>query len=560
MPLTRVSAVQFAVTSDVAANLATCLRMINEAAHYQPALIVLPEFCNHILWFRDNAHCYETAVALDSEFLQAIGAKAREHHCYIKINCTVQRAAGKVTGTNILFNPQGAPVAVNDKQILMGNENNFLERATAPAPLTATSFGQLGMYCCMDGVIPEPARSLAVRGAHILLNSLNSFAFDEAALHIPTRAGENKTYVVAANKVGLLVPPEQAAIVAARMKISADFLHGAGESQILAPDGTVLAKAPRTGEAVIYADIDVALAKDKRRPDGTDVMTMRRPALYRALAEPPRPRATPPGAPRLETATYQPRATGLEAVEEVAEVIATSSAQLLVLPELFHLTEDVVTAPNAGAAASARMVETLRAALAARAGYVATTLVAPTAEGRYQHVGVLIGSEGIVVRQPQLHHAGRHGWVTALGDALNFFDAPWGRVALVVGGDAIYPEVFRLAALQDVDVVAVPTRILETWELQTGLLERACENRLNLVVASHAASAIIALDKDFTLWAQWERPFDGKISYPIVTRAAEAFGLTTALVFPAAAANRMISQKTNVVEGRPWNLLEGLVQ
>jgi predicted amidohydrolase len=246
----RVAAVQFAAGTDIAANLATCLRMIDQAAAVHPALIVLPEFCNHSSWYRDMDYCYNVAVALDGDFLAAIGRKAAEHALYIMVNCTMRRADHQVTGTNILFGPQGNQIATSDKQVLMGNENNFLTRAPNLSPIIETPFAEIGMYSCMDGVIFETPRGLAVRGAQILCNSLNSFADDEASLHVPVRAGENKVFIVAANKVGALVPEDLLANIAARIKIAPEQLHGAGESQIVAPDGTVLAKAPRNGEAV----------------------------------------------------------------------------------------------------------------------------------------------------------------------------------------------------------------------------------------------------------------------------------------------------------------------
>jgi hypothetical protein len=45
---------------------------------------------------------------------------------------------------------------------------------------------------------------------------------------------------------------------------------------------------------------------------------------------------------------------------------------------------------------------------------------------------------------------------------------------------------------------------------------------------------------------------------PLITRAW-GDGLTLATAYPAACANRMISQKTNLVEGRPWQLVEAIV-
>ena len=319
MPKIRVSAIQFAVTSDVDANLATVLRMLDEAAKNKPDIIVTPEFINHILWFEDTEHCWRVSLELDSDFLKAIGAKAREHNCYIKVNVTLRREHPTVTGTNILFDPHGNQIAITDKQILMGNENNYLTPATEPAQIINTPFGNLGMYCCMDGVIPEPARALAVRGAHILLNSLNSFAHDEASLHIPVRSGENKVFVVAANKIGGLVPPHMARAVADRLQIPSEAIAGAGESQILAPDGTLLAKAPKLGEAAIYADIEVDDAQDKLRPDGTDILASRRPALYNPIADSPSPRRIPAGAASIAAAVYQPASSNISEIIQASK-------------------------------------------------------------------------------------------------------------------------------------------------------------------------------------------------------------------------------------------------
>jgi predicted amidohydrolase len=545
----RAAAVQFAVTNDVAANLQTCLRMIDEAAKVKPDVMVLPEFVNHIAWYKDAAHCYGTAVSLDDGFIRAIGGKAKEHGCYIKINVTMKREAGKVTGTNVLFDPAGKVIGLTDKQTLMGNENNFLEKATDIAPILETDFGRVGMYACMDGVIPEVARALAVRRPQLLLNSLNSFAYDEASLHIPVRAAENKVFVVAANKVGSLVPEEMREAVAARLKIDSSFLEGAGESQIVAPDGTVLTKAPRKGEAVVFADIDLSEADNKLRPDGTDIMSTRRPELYAPLGMEPKNGGKKPGAESVLAGAGQVSGQGKEAVDSALKMIAEgekAGVKLMVLPELFHITN----LDNAERE-SQEMIRALQSVM--KDCYVATSLVEDGA-----HVGALFNKSDVVLKQPQLHRSGRHAW-SKLGDEVNVFDAEWGRVAIVVGNDAIYPETFRLAALKGVEVAAVPTMILEKWEVEFGFKERAAENRINVVVASKSDSGIYAITEDFTLWTEWKnRPFDGNINYPVVTMA-QSDGLTNAVIHPAAAANKMVSYRTDVLHGRPWRLAEPLV-
>ncbi|NTU82081.1 MAG: carbon-nitrogen hydrolase family protein, partial [Chloroflexales bacterium] len=232
-----------------------------------------------------------------------------------------------------------------------------------------------------------------------------------------------------------------------------------------------------------------------------------------------------------------------------------------VLPELFCFADGLVGDAAAAAERSRRAIEALAAACSAGGGcYVATSLVEP-AGGGYQHTGVLIGPQGLVARQPQLHYCARHGaWATSFGEEIAVARLPWGRLALVVGDDSIYPESFRLAALGGAEVVALPMQLMERWELETGLRERAAENRVCLVAASRptdfGASAIMTLPKDFTLMTPWEtRPFDGILSTPIITQASAEPGLTRASIHPANAQNKQVSYRTNLLDGRPWQLV-----
>ena len=237
----RVAAAQFAVGVDVEANLKACLHWLREAGKCKPDLVVLPEFANHASWYDDGEHCYRVSVDLDGAFIKAISEVAAEISAYVVVNCTVRRESQTCTGTSVLISPEGEVLADNDKQVLIGHENNFLQRARQPGPIVDTPIGRLGLYSCMDGVVAETPRCLALRGAQILCNSLNSFATDEGSLHIPVRAAENRVFVVAANKVGALIPEALLEPVSQQTGIPVRFLSGAGDSQIVAPDGTVLA-------------------------------------------------------------------------------------------------------------------------------------------------------------------------------------------------------------------------------------------------------------------------------------------------------------------------------
>ena len=197
MTTLRVAAAQFPVNADLDGNLARSLAAVDEAAQGGARLVVLPEFCNHLSWYQDKAHCWSVSVEFDGPWLGALSAKAREHGIYLVVNATVRRGPDAVTGTSLLYDPNGELLAESDKQVLMGHENDFLERAHKVCPIVETPIGRIGMYSCMDGVINETPRSLALRGAQILCNSLNSFAYDEGDLHVPVRGPENRVWIVA---------------------------------------------------------------------------------------------------------------------------------------------------------------------------------------------------------------------------------------------------------------------------------------------------------------------------------------------------------------------------
>lgn len=563
----RVAVAQYAVGAELDANLAASLRMVGQvAAACRPDLIVLPEFCNHVSWYEDPAHCWSVALDPEGDWLSAIARKAAESGAYVVVNCTLRRGkfeqGGVCTGASLLYSPDGELAASNDKQVLIGHENDFLAQAWQPGPVVATKFGRLGLYACMDGVINETPRCLALRGAQLLCNSLNSFASDEAGLHVPVRAAENKVFVAAANKTGPLIPEALLEPVSQQTGIPEKFLMGAGESQVVAPDGAVLARASRDREEAVWADIDLAEADDKRRPDGSDIFQSRRPALYAALGEDP---ARQPlrfegedtaAATLIQLTSVGPGATA-EAGAKLGEAFA-GGARLAALPPLFFLQDQQVVDPKAAAGQAAAVIRTM-AASCGPGQYAATSLVLGEP---LRLATVLIGNQGVVLEQGQLHRSERFAW-SALCDEVSTANLGFSRVALLSSDDSCFPESFRLAALASADTVIVPVLPQEAWELRTGLLERAAENRVNLLAAMQPGplgrSFGASLPKDFTLLTPWEeREFDGVLSQPPVTTAGPGPGLVRFQIYPRQAENKVVSRGTDLLAGRPWRLLAPL--
>lgn len=516
----KVAAAQFATTDDVGANLAICLEMIREGGEAGAELLVLPEFCNHLSVYDSAEHCWEAAVEIDGEFVKACGERAREYGMYLVLTVSLRREDG-VTVSNLLLDPKDGVVAESDKQMLMGNERAYLRAGRRVGAAVETPLGRIGMYSCMDGVTCEVPRALALGGARLLTNSLNSFARDEALLHVPVRAAENQVFVVAANKVGPLVPAHRLETISTALGVSPEVLQGAGESQIVGPDGGVIAKAPRTGRCVVSAEIDL---EDTERARSAHPQPVRRPSLYASLAssvceEPPEGfdeclAASLPDAARAESALAE-------------------RPVLVVVPELSGIPE---TLPPG------------------------VVFVMTKREGDV-HLGLAVDAEGIKLTQPQLHYSERLPWARGVGDGVSTFDFPWGRLALAVGDDIRLPEVGRLAAVAGVSVLAVCHRPTEAVDVSLMLAERAAENRICIVAASPPGPvqgcALINPPAD-SLWLPRTKPFDGTINKPNIKllKAGESYLLDK--IYPRRANQREVSKGTDLVRGRPLSVASRL--
>jgi len=507
----RVAAGQFAATQDLEENLVSCLRLIDEAIAAEVDLLVLPEFANHISVYRDKDHCRSVAVSLDGEWIGAISRRAREGRLHVAVTVTTQRDDGEVTVTSVLIDDEGSVVLAAPKQTLMGNERAHLVGGECVNELADTRFGPIGLYACMDGVTFETPRSYAVRGARLLTNSLNSFALDEAALHIPVRAVENGVFIVAANKVGPLLPAEQVDAFSEALGIPRTALDGAGESQIVGPDGTILTKAARTGEAMVWADVDLGLVNH-------GALAGRRPELYAPL-----------GQPRSEVPSGDvPEAIAVAAAPSTDAAVAAirNGAQLVVLPE--EVAPPEVMPPGS---------------------YVMSTAV---------DAGVRIGSvwssEGVVHEQRQLHPTSATA-DAVLADELALWDSPFGRIALYVGDDHLFPEAFRLAAIQGAHIALVAYEPTKPWESELAIRERAAENRLCLVACSasqHEAASMILNPPLDSLWSpQRSSTYDGTINTPDRV-GASGDGPVLGSLHPGRALAREISKDTDLVGGRSW--------
>jgi len=581
MEIMRVAVAQFATSLNIQENLATCIRMINEAATCKPSLIVLPEFCNTQPCYTDHNKAWQQALTLNGDFLQSIAEQAKAHECHIALNVTLRREPSRVhqegkTKSNIsitscLFSPFGELIQQTNKQNLTEDEQCFFSTTGSLSEGVALPCEELGLLVGSDIITFNASRNLAADGIALLCHSMSTFALDQSQIHGPARACENKVFIATANKVGPLISPEHISqpqnIMYAEKSLSPHKdLIGIGQSQIISPDGKVLAKIANKEEGYIFADIDFTKADSKKtasRPDGTDLIKQRRPELYQTqpMEKVPSHGDTKNIPATSNVAIFATYTTNNQAIEDVCHYIENNLSDIIQLPELFFIA-DKETLHNAkqmteAAQLSKELVKRVSAVLRPFQ-YVCTSLVI---EGKHQ--AVLINKDGLFATQQQLHFCNRYRW-SALGDSVNTIELPLEqgsiKVAMLTADDANIPEIFNTGAFNSIHVLLVPFDIQEPAEVEYSLLSRAVENRICIVAATReknftaelpsesknkkkikpqkSTGLIINLTTDDALLTQWKsRKFDGYINPPLIKH--QHGKITKAVIHPIAACHKL---------------------
>ncbi len=152
------------------------------------------------------------------------------------------------------------------------HEQAYYRPGDTGAPVYRTRVGRLGVAICYDRHYPEYMRALALADADLVVvpqaGAVDEWPEGLFEAEMQVAAFQNGYYVALCNRVG----PEAC-------------LTFAGESFVCAPDGRVVARAPRGQEAILYADLDLdaVAASHARRL----FLRHRRPELYAAWVQRP---------------------------------------------------------------------------------------------------------------------------------------------------------------------------------------------------------------------------------------------------------------------------------
>lgn len=503
----RVSSAQFFSGTDVKANAELCVGYMKKAKEGGAQLVVFPENSNRDRdYFKDGKPCrdtcWERCETLDGEFLSIIRAEAKRLGIYVAVGVDIRGdAKPTVHICSVLIGRDGSTVGVTRKTVLWDYEYTLFEAGAEDHKVYETDIGRLGILLCADGILPETARCLTMLGAQVLVNSLNSRGPDEVRMHIPCRAMENGVWHVSSNTVG---NPNNVGLL----------WPWTGGSQVVAPDGTILAVASEEKEEQIFGDIypEAAGACNSLAAVAPNIMKWRRPELYKDLLLPldacPAaklgmlgPCSFKDGDPVssesvslavMQLSRHHTRKFVEWAVERQVDYAGRRGAHLGVLPELFCFNRDELQAmgskPTEAAAYSATILSLLCAAAKKHSIWLCFSLV-EEASGKFYHTAYLADKKGEVHgKYRKAHPSGSDAaWATPGDDLSPVFDTGSvasggvGRVAMMIGHEVWVPEVMRCLTRRGAETVLHPCDWDRKEAAHVVASERVSENKTHLV-------------------------------------------------------------------------------
>ncbi len=272
----KIAGVQMDVSlGQIDANLEKMAVMLRQTSAAGAHLTVFPECAATGYCFESLSEARSVAQPIPGPITQAMTRACKAAGSYAVFG-TLEVEADDVFNAAVLTGPEGVLGVYRKIHLPYLGVDMFTTPGNRPFAVQSAGDLQVGMNICYDASFPEAARSLALLGADLIVLPTNWPPGSEctASCCINARALENGVYYLAVNRVG-----------------TERGFRFIGQSRVCDPWGNTIASAQGTGEEVLYAEIDVARARNKhyvrvRGKHEIDRFADRRPEMYTLLTKP----------------------------------------------------------------------------------------------------------------------------------------------------------------------------------------------------------------------------------------------------------------------------------
>ncbi|EMA7642822.1 N-carbamoylputrescine amidase [Vibrio parahaemolyticus] len=280
----KFAALQLTKSWDLEDNLAKAKKAIREAAQ-NGANVILPQelFAAPYFCKKQEAKYFELAEETENcRLIKEMSALAKELGVVIPVSY-FEKSGNTFFNSLVMIDADGTVLDNYRKSHIPDgpgySEKYYFSPGDTGFKVWQTKFGKFGAGICWDQWFPELARSLALHGADAIFYptaigtepqdpTLDSR--DHWQRTIQGHSAANLVPVVASNRVGTEVDDG----------IETTFY---GSSFITDHTGAKIAEAPREGETIIYAEIDLAATAKARHAWG--LFRDRRPDLYTSVGK-----------------------------------------------------------------------------------------------------------------------------------------------------------------------------------------------------------------------------------------------------------------------------------
>ena len=276
----KVGLVQMACSDDPHDNLHRGVEFVLDAARQGANVVCLPElFRSRYFCQREDTACFELAEPLPGPTTGALSKAARDANIVIVAPVFERRAPGLYHNSVAIIDATGDIAGIYRKMHIPDDPAYYEKFYFTPGDLGFrafdTSVGRIASLICWDQWYPEGARLAALRGAMLLFyptaigwhpaerQQCGAAQRDAWRTIQRSHAIANGVYVAAANRVG-----HEVQVSGAGAPVEGAPVQGIefwGSSFICDPQGVMLAEAPEDREAIVLAEVDLALLEDIRR-------------------------------------------------------------------------------------------------------------------------------------------------------------------------------------------------------------------------------------------------------------------------------------------------------
>ncbi|EGQ7646202.1 N-carbamoylputrescine amidase [Vibrio alginolyticus] len=280
----KFAALQLTKSWDLEDNLAKAKKAIREAAQ-NGANVILPQelFAAPYFCKKQEAKYFQLAEETENcRLIKEMSALAKELGVVIPVSY-FEKAGNTFFNSLVMIDADGTVLDNYRKSHIPDgpgySEKYYFSPGDTGFKVWQTKFGKFGAGICWDQWFPELARSLALHGAEAIFypTAIGSEPQDptlDSRDHwqrtMQGHSAANLVPVIASNRVGTEVDDG----------IETTFY---GSSFITDHTGAKIAEAPRQGETIIYAEIDLATTAKARHAWG--LFRDRRPDLYTSVGK-----------------------------------------------------------------------------------------------------------------------------------------------------------------------------------------------------------------------------------------------------------------------------------